>query len=86
MVVGGSDRDHQFHPAGLILSTNETEDDFAFMFQTLAQGIVTAEGGSDPEEHDKWTPTFLISDDAPAIVNRFTRTLYPPQWVMEDLR
>lgn len=66
IVIGASDANGQFHPIGFGLSTNETSDDYVFMFKSMKDGILQFTSES-------IEPTHLVADADPAIHNGFRK-------------
>lgn len=67
LMVGTSDCDRKYHPFGLIVSTNETAQDYEFVFQSLKTGLKRI------FNYDFSAKT-LICDAAHAIHNGFRET------------
>lgn len=63
-VIGCTDHQRKFHPILFGAASSETEEDFAFLFKSLKDGI---------EKHFQlvYEPHVLIADAAPAISNAF---------------
>lgn len=64
LIAGKSDMNQSFHPSGLSVSVDEKEDDFAFIFQAIKDGIYKI-------HHIDVKPFALIADAAGAIRNGF---------------
>lgn len=69
LVIGCTDKEKSFHPIAIGVSTNETQDDFMFMMESIQIGI---------KKHfdEIYAPNVLVSDAAPAISNAF-RSILP---------
>jgi len=65
LIVGTTDRDRKFHHFGIVVTTNEKTQDFAFMFKTLKDWV--KKDGADLQ------PELLIADASQAIRNGFHR-------------
>ena len=61
LTCGTTDKQRHFHPFGIGLAFNETEDDFAFFFDSIKQLAGT------------YAPEILIADNAPAITHAYER-------------
>jgi len=59
MVVGTSDMDRKFHPGGIAITTNESTNDFKFLFDGIKK------------LRNDYSPNVLIADAADAITNGF---------------
>lgn len=66
LVTGTTDINQHFHLLGISISTYETENDFAFMFKAVKDGIFRIVG-------KEFSPKFLVADAAPSIQNGFKR-------------
>lgn len=66
LLAGKSDMNQSFHPSGLSVSVDEKEDDFAFIFQAIKDGIYKI-------HNIDVKPLALIADAAGAIRNGFKR-------------
>lgn len=64
MVVGTTDQDRHFHAFGLGITSGETAEDFAFIFQSVADGVRMVTGAN-------YQPSILVADAADAITNGF---------------
>ena len=65
LLVGVTDKKNEFHPVGIALCKTETEENFAFIFESLKLGVEKACPGTE------CTPDVLIADSAGAITNGF---------------
>ena len=65
LVVGTTDRDKKFHPFGVAMCCNETEDAFKFIFKSIKDCV------QEIYQYD-YQPTILVADAAEAITNGFT--------------
>ena len=75
MTVGTTDRDKHYHPFGIGVTSNETEDDFKFIFQSVQSAYQRVTG-------ETYLPHTLIADNAPAITNGFTAAFGEPAKVL----
>ena len=66
LLVGTTDRDKAFHPFGVVMCSNETDEAFKFIFQSIKDTV------KDVYNFD-YLLTILIADAADAITNGFTR-------------
>ena len=64
LIVGTTDRAKQFHPFGLSVCINETQEDFAFIFKSLKSAVLYINAFD-------YQPTILIADASPAITHGF---------------
>ena len=65
LIVGTTDRVKAFHPFGLAICMNETEEDFRFIFSSVKKASADI-------CNINYEPTKLIADGSPAITNGFT--------------
>lgn len=75
LVVGQTDNNKKFHPAGMVVSTHEKTEDFEFMFRSLASALSEIFGKD-------LKPRILISDAAFAIINAFKNVFGLDEHVM----
>ena len=64
--IGTTDKNRQFHPFGISVCTNETEHDFAFVFDCVKSGL------KDIFDSD-YKPKVLQADAAPSITKGFKK-------------
>ena len=64
LTCGTTDKAKQFHPYGIAVTTNERQEDFAFLFTAIFE--TARRIGLDPVQ-----PTLLIADSAESITNGF---------------
>ena len=64
LIIGTSDLDRHFHPLGMSVCSNETIEDFRFVFRGLQEGIQKL-------NLEEIKPEVLIADGADAIRNAF---------------
>lgn len=66
LLVGCTDMQKVFYPTGLGITTQECEDDFAFLFNSLKLGV-------EKVSEKEFLPKVLIADSAAAISNAFSQ-------------
>lgn len=66
LIIGSSDMDRKFHQAGIAVTSNESTDDFKFVFEALQKMC-----------GPQYKPETLIGDAADAITNGFQETFGP---------
>jgi hypothetical protein len=64
LIVGTSDSQRQFHPFCLAICTNETEEDYNFLFSSLKDAVFQV-------QKQNFQPTILLADAAQSITNGF---------------
>ncbi|CAF1133814.1 unnamed protein product [Brachionus calyciflorus] len=64
LLCGTTDANKAFHPFGMLITKNETENDFTFMFKTVRDLSLQL-------YQWQYSPTVLIADAAQAITNGF---------------
>lgn len=67
MLVGTSDQSRAFHPFAVAICSNESEDDFAFIFEALRTYNLT------------WKPEILLADASAAITAGFRKVFGDPK-------
>jgi hypothetical protein len=67
LICGTSDKDKVFHPFGISVCTNERQEDFQFMFESLQVGLEVTSQSVLPNDGS----VGLIADAADAITNGF---------------
>lgn len=66
LVVGISDKDKQFHPIAMAVTSGETSNDYEFVFEGIKK-----------HADQNYSPNILIADSAEAITNAFTTVFNP---------
>ena len=67
LTCGTTDKENSFHPFGLMVTRHEREEDFKFLFDSIAQLHKTMFG-------TEYKPDTIIADNASAISNGFKAT------------
>ena len=73
LICGTSDQDKVFHPFGISVCTNEKDNDFQFMFESLKVGLQAINQTALPNDGS----ISLIADSADAITNGFKAVFSP---------
>ncbi|GBN13390.1 hypothetical protein AVEN_13845-1 [Araneus ventricosus] len=64
LIVGSSDMNRTFHPFAIAVCSNETESDFAFIFNCVKDSCYKI-------NETEWNPKLLLADASSAITNGF---------------
>ncbi|GBN65539.1 hypothetical protein AVEN_65045-1 [Araneus ventricosus] len=64
LIVGSSDMNRTFHPFAIAVCNNETESDFAFIFNCVEDSCYKI-------NETEWNPKILLADASSAITNGF---------------
>lgn len=75
IVVGTIDREKHFHVTAIVVTSNERESEYEFVFKTVKMGI-------ENESKQLFQPDIIISDHAFAIQNGFFKVFGPSQNVI----
>ena len=72
IMVGSTDKNKSFHTFGLAVTTNETHEDFAFVFSSLKTAVQSL-------FNRNFSPTTVLADGSDAITNGFTQVFGQPE-------
>lgn len=75
IVVGTVDRAKHFHVTGIVVTSNERESEYEFVFRTIKMGV-------ERESQQVFKPEVILSDHAGAIRNGFFKVFGPSQNVI----